>query len=47
MASNSNKVGGNKGGGQTTVTRAAAMATATMWAMARVTKLVGNKEGKG
>jgi hypothetical protein len=29
------------------VTRAAAMAMATMWVMATVTRLVGNKEGKG
>jgi hypothetical protein len=30
-----------------TVMRAAAMATATMWAMVMVTRLAGNKEGKG
>ncbi len=38
---------GDKGGGQTMVTRAAATAMVTMWAMAMVTKLVGNKEGEG
>jgi hypothetical protein len=29
------------------VTRAAVRATATMWAMATVTRLVGKEEGKG
>ncbi len=45
--SNSNEGDGDKGGGQTTVTRAAAMTPASMWAMVMVTKLVGNEEGKG
>ncbi len=45
--SNSNKSNCNKGGRQTTMTRAAVTATATMWAMAMATRLVDNKEGKG
>jgi hypothetical protein len=39
----SNKGNGNKGGGQTTVTRAAVMAMATMWAIAMVTRLMGKE----
>ncbi len=44
--SNSNKGDCDKGGGQTTVTRAAAMAMMTAWAMAMVTRLAGKEEGK-
>ena len=36
-----------KGGRQLTVTRAMVRVTATTWVMATVTRLVGNKEGKG
>jgi hypothetical protein len=38
---------GNKVGGQTTGTRAAAAATATMWVMGRAMRLGGHKERKG
>jgi len=47
------KVGGQatasngEGGRQLTATRAMAMVMAMMWVMATVTRLVGNKEGKG
>jgi len=47
------KVGGQatasngKGGRQLTATRAMAIVTATTWVMVTVTRLVGNKEGKG
>ena len=41
------KSDGNKGGRRLTVTRAMAMVTAPTWVMATVTRLVGNKEGKG
>ncbi len=44
--SNSNKGDGEEGGRQMTVTRAAGTATATMWAMATVTRLVSKEKGK-
>ncbi len=44
---NSNEGNCNKGGGQTTVTRAAAPAMPTMWAMATATRLAGDDERKG
>ncbi len=44
--SNSNKGDDNEGSRKTMVTMAVTMMTATMWAMATVTRLVGNKEGK-
>ena len=37
----------NKGGRQLMATRAMGMVTATMWLMAMVTRLAGDKEGKG
>ena len=36
-----------KGGRRLMATRAMAAVTATMWVMATVTRLVGDKEGKG
>ncbi len=45
--SNSNKGNCNKGGRKTTVTRAAMMAMATMWAIVMAKRLAGNEEGKG
>ncbi len=50
---NDNKVVGQatasngKGGRQLTATRVMATVTATTWVMAMVTRLAGNKEGKG
>ena len=41
------KSNGDKCGRQLTATMAMAMVTATMWVMAMVTRLAGNKEGKG
>ena len=41
------KSDGNKGGRQLTATRAMAMVMATTWVMATVTRLAGDKEGKG
>jgi hypothetical protein len=45
--SNNNKGNCNEGGRQTTVTRATATVTATMWAMALEARLAGIKEGMG
>ena len=50
---NDEKVGGQatasngEGGRRLTATRAMAMVTAMTWVMAMVTRLAGNKEGKG
>jgi hypothetical protein len=41
------KSDGNEGGRQLTTTRAMATVTAMTWVMATVTRLAGNKEGKG
>ena len=41
------KSNGNKGGRQLTATRAMATVIATTWVMATVTRLTGDKEGKG
>ncbi len=41
------KSNGNKCGGQFTAIRAMAMVKAMAWVMVMVTRLVGNKEGKG
>ena len=41
------KSDGNEGGRRLTATRAMATMTATTWLMATVTRLAGNKEGKG
>jgi hypothetical protein len=41
------KSDGNEGGRRLMVTRAKATVTATTWAMATVTRLAGNEEGKG
>jgi hypothetical protein len=41
------KSDGNKGGRRLTATRAMAAVTATTWVMATMTRLAGNKEGKG
>jgi hypothetical protein len=38
---------GDKGGRQSTATRAMAMVMATTWAMVRAARLAGNEEGKG
>ncbi len=44
---NGGKSNGNKGGGRLTATRAMATVKGSMWAMAMVTRLAGDKEGKG
>jgi hypothetical protein len=44
---NSNKGNGNKGGWQAMETRVMATTMATMWVMATMMRLMGNKEGKG
>jgi hypothetical protein len=41
------KSDGNKGGRRLTATRAMTTMTAMAWMMATVTRLMGNKEGKG
>jgi len=41
------KSDGNKGGRRLVATRAMATVTATKWLMATVTRLAGDKEGKG
>ncbi len=41
------KSDGNKGGGGSMATRVMATVKATTWAMAMITRLAGNKEGKG
>jgi hypothetical protein len=41
------KCNGNKGGRRLMATRAMATVTATTWLMATVTRLAGNKDGKG
>ncbi len=43
----SGKSDGNEGGRRLTATRAMVTVTVTTWLMAMVTRLAGNKEGKG